>query len=118
MVPVEPYMNITCRPHATRIHPCFCLKTQTLLMSLLLIHTLPNFDLCDGFYHVPLAPYTQQFFGVKCVNQFYRFTRHPMGWTLSPSLMQCDITREFKHLTRIICQFLIYYDDLLMYGIF
>lgn len=73
-------------------------------------------DFRDGFYHAELAKYTQQFFGVKCKNRFFTFQRLPIGWTLSRLIMQCAMQSGFKHLLTSVSDFLIYYDDLLLYG--
>ena len=45
-------------------------------------------DLRDGFFHIPLAPSTQNNFGVSYGGKTYVFTRLPMGLKVAPAEMQ------------------------------
>lgn len=74
-------------------------------------------DLCNGFYHIPVAPGGRGYFGLKCAGKYYRFRKLPMGWAGSPYVMQACMTDIFKRIgERFGILTYTYLDDVLLVG--
>ena len=81
-------------------------------------------DLSNGFYHISLDPKCRKYFGVSCEGQKYRFTKIPMGFSLSPYIMQRVTQRFFIHKAeqlfgdkyKMHIHILVYLDDILLIG--
>lgn len=98
--------------------PPLHLPRPTDLVNVVFEHThCTKLDLRDEFYHLKLAPFTCQWFSIKCENSYFRFKCLPMGWTLSPLLMQTAMRCELSALLHDICSFLVYYNDIIRYAV-
>ena len=71
-------------------------------------------DLTDGFYHIPLSTSLSSWFGIVIGNRSWVFSRLPMGWAMSPLIMQTAMRAALRKLADPSTRIFVYYDDILL----
>jgi hypothetical protein len=79
---------------------------------------LIKIDLKSGFFHFPIAPQHQQYYGVYYRGNRYALTRLPMGHALAPTIMQRASIAVAAHLhQKFAVQMCAYLDDWLLWDL-
>ena len=68
-------------------------------------------DLCGAFFSVPLSEESQGLFGFTYRNQFYQYTRLPMGFKHSPHIFNKVLKDDLEGLGELVSSAVIQYVD-------